>query len=71
MKKMMSIAAVVLMMAGTAAYACDGCGCTAKKAEKKAECASCSKEKQADAKKCAEGCKKECCAKKAECGATK
>ena len=64
MKKMMSIAAVALMMVGTAAFACDTCGCSAKKADKKAGCSACSKEKKA--KKCAEGCTKACCAKKAE-----
>jgi hypothetical protein len=59
MKKIMSIAVVALLMAGSAAFACDSCGCAAKKAEKKAECTSCPSEK-----KCAEGCAKECCAKK-------
>ncbi|VGO17249.1 hypothetical protein PDESU_05845 [Pontiella desulfatans] len=66
MKRMMSIAAIALMMAGTAAYACDSCGCSAKKADKKAECSACTKGKQADAKKCGADCKKACCAK-SEC----
>ncbi len=72
MKKMMSIAAVALMMVSSAAFACDTCGCTAKKADKAAECTACSKEKKAEctaekkAEKCAAGCAKACCAKKAE-----
>ncbi len=57
MKKMMSIAAVTLMMAGSSAFACDSCGCTAKKAEKaKTECKACTKDKECEA----------CTAKKAE-----
>ena len=32
MKKVMTIAAVALMMAGSTAFACSGCGCSAKKA---------------------------------------
>lgn len=68
MKKVMSIAAIALMMAGSAAFACDTCGCSAKKAEKKAECtkkcdSSCTKGEE---KKCAEGCSKKSCSKKAE-----
>ena len=48
MKKTMSIVAIALMMAGSSVYACGGCGCQDKKAEKKAvkeksECGSCSK----------------------------
>lgn len=67
MKRMMSIAAIALFMAGTSAFACDGCGCSAKKSEKaKSECSSCSKDKKAE-KKCAADCKKACCTKKAEC----
>lgn len=60
MKKMMSLVAIALLMAGSVAMACDTCGCTAKKADKKAECATaCSTEKKA-----------ECTAeKKAECAA--
>lgn len=48
MKKAMSIMAVALMMAGSTAFACSGCGCEAKKTDKdskeKTEC--CSKEKK-------------------------
>ena len=40
MKKVMSIVAIALMMAGSVAYACGGCGCQDKKDEKK-----CGKEK--------------------------
>ena len=40
MKKIMTIAAITLMMAGSAVYACGGCGCQDKKSEKK-----CGKEK--------------------------
>lgn len=40
MKKIMTIAAIALMMAGSAVYACGGCGCQDKKSEKK-----CGKEK--------------------------
>lgn len=68
MKKMMSIAAVALMVAGSAAFACDTCGCTAKKAEKKAECTGCAAEKKCDkctAEKQCEGCAKKA-AKKAD-----
>lgn len=68
MKRMMSIAAIALMMAGNAAYACDTCGCKPKKAEKKAECSACSasKGKKAEAKKCGADCAKPCCAKKCD-----
>ncbi|MBT8041624.1 MAG: hypothetical protein HKP10_02545 [Kiritimatiellales bacterium] len=75
MKKMMSIAVMALMVVGSAAYACDSCGCSAKKADKKAECTACPAEKKAEctactkdkkAEKCAAGCTKACCAKKAE-----
>lgn len=74
MKRMMSIAAVALFLAGTTALACDTCGCKAKKGDdKKTECTEkkeCSAKKECsskkEAKKCAEGCTKECCAKKAE-----
>ena len=39
MKRTMTIAAIALMMAGSYGYACSGCGCEAKKAEKgKSEC---------------------------------
>jgi hypothetical protein len=70
MKKLMSIAAVALMVSGSVAMACDGCGCKAKKAEgKKAACSACKTEKdcagcakKADAK-CAADCAKACCKK--------
>ena len=48
MKKVMTIAAIALMMAGSTVFACSSCGCEDKKAEKKAEkseCGSCSKSK--------------------------
>ena len=68
MKKLMSIAAIALFVAGSSALACGNCGCSAKKADTKPAC--CAKKdatsccaKKGD-KKCAEGCKKECCAKK-------
>ena len=61
MKKVMSIAAVALMMAGSMAFACDTCGCTAKKAEK-AEC--CTAEKKCDACTAEKACA--ACEKKAE-----
>jgi hypothetical protein len=69
MKRMMSIAAIALFVAGSSVFACDSCGCKAKKAEgKKAACSSekgsCTASK--GEKKCAEGCTKECCAPKAE-----
>jgi hypothetical protein len=65
MKKLMSIAAVALFMAGSSAFACDGCGCSAKKAEKKTECTAGSEDKQAD-KKCDADSKKESCTKASE-----
>jgi hypothetical protein len=66
MKKMMSIAAVTLMIAGSVAFAQNAGQCTAKKAEcKKADGSACSAQKdssecakKADAKKCAAGCSK-------------
>jgi hypothetical protein len=71
MKKVLTFAAVALMMAGSTAFACDSCGCAAKKAEKKTECSeSCTKGKEctkdAAKKKCTEGEKKECSEKKAD-----
>ncbi|QBG48003.1 hypothetical protein EGM51_11560 [Verrucomicrobia bacterium S94] len=51
MKKVMTVAVLTLMMAGSSAFACagcgcSGCGCSAKKAEKaKTECKACTKEK--------------------------
>lgn len=65
MKRLMSIAMIALFVAGTAAFACDSCGCSAKKADKKAECSACTKGKEA-AKKCGADCKKACCTKKAD-----
>ncbi|MDF7805955.1 hypothetical protein P4E94_00800 [Pontiellaceae bacterium B12219] len=65
MKRMMSIAAIALFMAGSSALACDSCGCTAKKAEKKTECTTCSKDKKAETK-CGADCKKACCTKTTE-----
>lgn len=78
MKRMMSIAAVALFLAGSSVWACETCGCKAKKADgKKATCeqksGSCTAEKGKAAcdakkgeKKCGEDCKKECCAKEAK-----
>jgi len=45
MKRVMSIVAIALLMAGSAAMACDTCGCKDKKAECKKE-AACSAEKK-------------------------
>lgn len=77
MRKVLSIAMVTLMVAGSAAFACDTCGCTAKKAEnKKAACSGCAA-KKADKAACTK-CTKDkaceaCAAKKAapakKCGA--
>ena len=66
MKKMMSIAAVALMIAGSTVFAEDASQCTAKKAECKkstgSECcsdkANAECDKKADAKKCTAGCDK-------------
>lgn len=74
MKRMMSIAAIALFVAGSSAFACGSCGCSAKKAEaKKPACSqakSCGEKKACtaskDAKKCGADCKKACCAPKAE-----
>ena len=64
MKRIMSIAAVALFLAGASALACDTCGCKAKKAEgDKAAC--CTADKKCD--KCtAEKPCAACAAKKAE-----
>ncbi|MEA2069356.1 MAG: hypothetical protein U9P12_09160 [Verrucomicrobiota bacterium] len=64
MKRMMSIAAIALFMAGTSVLACNTCGCKGKKADKKAECSACSKDKEAEAKKCGADSTKSCSAKK-------
>ncbi len=61
----MSIAAIALFMAGSSVFACDSCGCSAKKTDK-AECSACTKGKKADAKKCGADCTKACCSKKAD-----
>ncbi|VGO22079.1 hypothetical protein [Pontiella sulfatireligans] len=46
MKKTLSIAAVALMMAGSTAFACGGCGCETEKTDKdKTECGSCKGDK--------------------------
>ncbi len=74
MKKMLSVAAVALFVAGSSALACGGGGCSAKKAdakkpaccqtkEAKGEKACCAKK---EAKKCGADCTKPCCAKKAD-----
>ena len=67
MKKLMSIVAVALFVAGSSAFACDTCGCKAKK-EDKAACSACPAEKKCDkctAEKKCEECAKKCEAKKA------
>ncbi len=63
MKKMMSIAAIAFLMAGSSVFACNSCGCQAKKSDATAcsackpgkPCAACAaaKKKAADAKKAA------------------
>ena len=62
MKKTMTIAAIALMMAGSVAYACSGCGCSdksedgkkeEKKGKEKTECC-----KSAEAKTACGGAKK-------------
>ena len=69
MKRMMSIAAIALLMTGSSVLACETCGCQAKKAkgEKKA---CCSAEKKCDKctadKACAACTAKQEKAKKAE-----
>ena len=69
MKKIMSIAAIALMMAGSMAFACDSCGCKdkAKKEAKKEAC--CTAEKKCDScseEKACKPCEKKAEAKKAE-----
>ncbi|MEE9368641.1 MAG: hypothetical protein V3V05_07215 [Pontiella sp.] len=68
MKRLMSIAAIALFMAGSSVFACDSCGCKAKKAE--AACTACKDGKTCKTcaakkaeKKCPEGCTKDCCKK--------
>ena len=66
MKRMMSIVAIAMLVAGSTAFACDTCGCKEKKAEKacctaEKKCDKCTSEKPCDA------CAKKCDAKKAEC----
>lgn len=56
MKKVLTVAAIALMMAGTSAFACSGCGCSTKKADTKSECKAGDKDKDGKA----------CDAKKAE-----
>lgn len=60
MKRMMSIAAIALFAAGSTAFACDGCGCKAKKDDKaKTECKTTKDAKACDSKK-AEAKKSSC-----------
>ena len=61
MKKIMSIAAVALMITGSMAFACDTCGCKDKKAEK---AACCTAEKKCDSCTAEKACT--ACEKKAE-----
>ena len=63
MKKVLSIAMVALMVAGSAAFACDTCGCAAKKADsKKAACSGCSA-KKADKAACTKCTDEKACKK--------
>ena len=79
MKRMMSIAAIALFVAGSSAFACDTCGCRVKKADGKKPACCAAKENKAcaakgdkascakkDAKKCGADCAKPCCAPKVE-----
>lgn len=59
MKKVLSIAVVSLLMAGSVAIACDTCGCQDKKAEKKACCTAEKKCESCTAEKPCEYCKKQ------------
>lgn len=61
MKKVLTVAAIALMMAGSSAFACAGCGCSAKKAEAKKECTKCEEGKTCKA------CEAKKAEKKAEC----
>ena len=63
MKRMMSIAAIALLMTGSSVFACSGCGCSAKKDKAKTECKACKEGKECkacDAKKKGDE-KKACC----------
>jgi hypothetical protein len=64
MKKIMSIVAIALMMAGSMAFACDSCGCKDKKAEKAKCCGTCKAEKKCETCTDEKACKP--CEKKAE-----
>ena len=67
MKKIMSIAAVALMLAGSMAFACDTCGCKDKKAEKASCCTAEKKCETCTDKKACTACEKKAeAAKKAE-----
>jgi Ni/Co efflux regulator RcnB len=72
MKKMMSIVAIALMMAGSMAFACDSCGCkdkAEKEAKKEACCGTCKAEKKCETctdEKACKPCDKKAEAKKAE-----
>ncbi len=72
MKRMMSIAAVALFVAGSTVFAGEDCKDTKAKCSKaayseaeKAECKKDSKKCMKDSKKCGADCKKACCAPKA------
>ncbi len=63
MRKVLSIAMVALMVAGSVALACDSCGCKAKKADsKKAACSACTA-KKADKSACTKCTDKQACEK--------
>ena len=52
MKKLMSIAAIALFVAGSSAFACDTCGCKDKKGEgEKKECTATKEDKQCEGEK--------------------
>lgn len=69
MKRAMSIVAIALMMAGSTALACDGCGCKDKKSEAKKECKACKEGK--DCKACADKKGEEKKAEKKSCSSCK
>jgi hypothetical protein len=58
MKKVMSVAVIALMMAGSSAFACSNCGCETKKADKtdkaKTECGSSCKKTEKKQTACGE-----------------
>jgi hypothetical protein len=59
MKKTMSIVAIALMMAGSSAFACSGCGCQDKKSDKKEKKECCKSEEKKTACSGAQKCEKQ------------